>query len=281
MGPQSLMAIPATTTTATVLPVTPVTKRGALIGTASTWKLAPFADPSVDILGLNDGYVLGGTRFTHWFDLHPFHQMVFRQRGQRVVDAAEVLAGAYLRPEGHLEWLRSRSFPVFLHEARPDWPHTQTFPRGELEAKFGRYFASTPAWMLAWMLEEGYQEIQIMGIHLATQWEYVQQRPNLEFLLGIALQRGVQIVIPNRSPLLKSKWVYAYETKPDVPIDRVQRHIEMIKRRGKGLHDRLSTLPWYARDLRQELTARLAIVNFELADAQAEAGRLLTLAQVT
>ena len=160
-------------------PEQPVRRAAAIIGTASTWKQAPWADLSVDILGLNDGFMLGFKmtgipalpRETIHFDLHPFNQMVFRPMNQTTVKAEEVPMGAYLRPAGYLDWLKTRDFPLLLNQAPPDWKHATTFPREALEKKYGDYFASTPAWMLVWAIDQGYTEIHIYGIHLATEWE--------------------------------------------------------------------------------------------------------------
>lgn len=269
-----LVGVPAISTTQTA---SAPRKRIAIVGTASTWKDTPWDDAGLEIASLNDAYMLGIPRANWWFDLHPFHQMVFKPKGQKVVDASQVPPGAYLRPEGHLEWLQSRPYPVYLQSARPDWPTSRTFPRAALEAKYGGYFASSPAWMLAWAMEEGYQEIHIYGIHLATQWEYVHQRPNLEWLMGIALQKGHQLVLPARCPLMKSRHAYAFEAKPEVPLDRVQRRIDLIKTEGARVSKRAAALPWWARRAKADAAARLELLDLELQDAHYELHRVQAL----
>lgn len=274
-----------TTDTISVPAPTTPRKACAIVGTAGTWKRAPWSDPAVDILGLNDGYVLGMRaghphglpRMNYWFDLHPIHQMSFHRRDQTRVNAAEVPTGAYLRPEGHLDWLKTRMFPVFLNEVPAGWPaHAQAFPRAELEAKYGTYFTSTPAWMLVWAIEQGYTEIHLYGIHLATEWEYVSQRPNLEFWLRHAIDRGVKIVLPEACPLLKAKHVYAYEPKPDVPLHAMQTRIAQVKHEGAQIQHALQQAKWYERGRKADLAARLQIVQLELADAQQAQRRLAT-----
>lgn len=255
----------------------PPAKRCAIVGTAPTWKLAPWHDPTIDILGLNDGYALGWRiglselpRATHWFDLHPFGQMAFSPKGHTQVSAASVPAGAYLRPEGHLQWLRTRPFPVFVNQAPADWPaQVQTFPRQAIQDYFGTtYFCSTPAWMLAWALKEGYTAIEVYGIHLATQWEYIEQRPNFEWWLALALARGVAIKLPEKCPLMKSKHVYAYEPKPNIPLTQADTTIALIKQEGARLHQQLAQTPRYALGRQKDLRARLAMIDLELADAK-------------
>lgn len=265
-----------TTETISVPAPTPARKACAIVGTAQSWVHTPWNDLSVDILTLNDGYALAWRkgladlpRHSFHFDLHPFAQMSFRPRQHTSVNAADVPIGAYLRPEGHLEWLKTRPFPVFVNEAPAGWPaHVKTFPRAEMEAKYGSYICSTPAWMLLWALEQGYNEIHIYGIHLATEWEYVSQRPNFEYWIAHAIARGVKIVLPEKCPLLKSKHVYAYEPKHDLPVRAAELEMALIKQDGAVLQKQLAQTKFYDRGRKRDLESRLAVINLELADAK-------------
>lgn len=260
-------------------------RRVAIIGTAPSWRECPWQDQTLEKWGLNDAYLIGVPVASRWYDLHPFHQMVFRPRDQRKVLAAEVPIGAYLRPEGHLEWLKTRGFPVYLAESHPDYPTARMFPRTEVLATFAQYWpwrltrqgtiqpgpdyeVSTPSWMLMQAIAEGYQEIHVYGIHLATEWEYVQQRPNFEFLLGIAAGKGIKIVLPASAPLCRASYQYGFEPKADLPIQQAQRQIQIIKAEGATIHQRLARLPWYAHQQKADLRARLAHLNVTLVDAK-------------
>ena len=251
-------------------------KRFALVGTAGSWKQCPWDDKTITIAGLNDGYMLGEKRTGQkalpradlWYDLHAFHEMCFQPAHQARVSALNVPVGAYVRPEGHLDWLKSRPFPVYLQHAPAGWPTAQTFPRKELEVKHGTYFASTPAWMLVHMLEMGATSIEIYGINLATEWEYVNQRPNFEFWLRYAIDRGCKIILPTGCPLLHSKYVYAYEPKPDLPVQVATIQIQRIKAEGAKVQQEMAALGLLARGRKKDLAARLAVLNLELADAQ-------------
>lgn len=291
-----ILAFPGTRTTTTAGPVeagAPLLKRCAIIGTAPSWKQCPWHDMTMEKWGLNDGYLLGVPHADRWYDLHPIHQMSFRPSGQRVVPPQEVPVGAYLRPEGHLEWLRTRPIPVYIPQARPDWPTSRTFPKDEILAFFAPYWplrvtkanavepgpdyeVSTPAWMLMQAIMEGYTEISVFGIHLATQWEYVEQRPNFEWLLGVAAGRGVKIVLPAAAPICRARYRYAFEPKADIPHQVVQRRIEAVKAEGLALRRKHATLPWYARDTKKDLEARLGVLDVDLLDARGEQQRLMT-----
>lgn len=285
-------------------------KQVCIVGTAPTWRLTPWDDQAMEIASLNDAYVLPGfRRASVWFDLHPISEMIFRPKGEQMVRPEHAPVGGYLRPEGHLEWLKTRAFPVYLHDCVecdcaqrlqdwndgklphidvkphdpypfPNWPNARRFPFKAVEAQYGTYFSSTPAWMLAFFLMNGYMKIPIFGIHLATAWEYQHQRPNMEFLIGMALARGVQFVIPDRSSLLRGKHKYAVEPKPGLEIERVERRAHFIKQQGARLQQRLAKLSWYQRGEAADIQARLNVLDIELMDARQEIGRLQALARV-
>ena len=64
------------------------------------------------------------------------------------------------------------------------------------------YLTSTAAYALALAITEGVDEIKLYGVHGATELEYIQQRPCIEWLLGLAQGRGIKVVVPDISPIL-------------------------------------------------------------------------------
>ena len=265
-------------------------KRAAIIGTAQSLSQTPWKDESLECWGLNDAYQLHVPRANRWFDLHPTHQMAFRPRGDRAVSAFDVPVGSYLRPADHLDWLKSRGFPVYLAEAHPDWPTARVFPKDEILAFFqpfwpyrltrqgtveaGKdYETSTPAWMLMQAIVEGYDEIHVYGIHLATEWEYLQQRPNFEWLLGFAAGRGIKIVLPQSTPICQAKFRYAFEPKADIPLQTVHLQIQAVKARGQKLQQAKAATRWYDRSRRKDLDHALAHLDVELLDLRQQAAR--------
>jgi hypothetical protein len=176
-------------------------KRVCITGTAPSWKMTPWHDRSWEIWSLNDAWMLGPKRWDRWYELHPIDKMWFRPRDQRVINQAAIPKGAYIRPEGHLEWLKeqAKTIPVFLQAAPPaDWPaNAHRFPIEAVHQAFGDdYWASGPSYMLAQAWLEGYTEIMITGIHLATEAEYREQRPQFEALIGRLL--GPKVALEKR-----------------------------------------------------------------------------------
>lgn len=222
--------------------------RVAIVGTAPSWALTPWADTDLGILSLNDAYQMDGfQRADVWYDFHPLDKMVFtppKVAGkQTVVFAHTIPVGSYVRPHEHLDWLASQPMPKYLHPGfasqKPEsahWPNVHALPKAEIEAHFGRYFTSSPGWMLAHAISHGVREIHIYGIHLSSESEYIDQRPNFEFLCGCVLgptkrtmtvrqglrryesQDGI-IVLPEASPILASSFQYAFEPSPRRQLD--------------------------------------------------------------
>ena len=282
-----------TVTLGTTLTARAPLKRAAIIGTAQSWRACPWADATLEKWTLNDGYRLGYPHSDRHYDLHPFHQMVFLppQAQGSSGSMSDIPTGAYLRPEGHLEWLRTRTFPGYLAQARADFPTGRAFPRQAILDAFAPFWpwrltrkqriepgpdyeVSTPSWMLMHAIVEGYQEIHVYGIHLATQWEYVEQRPNFEWLLGLAAGKGVRVVLPESTPICRAQYRYAFEPKADLSLQAANRTIGLIKAEGLRLRQQLVKVKWYAVGQRMDIETRLAHLDVELMDARQTMQRL-------
>ena len=87
-------------------------QRCCIVGTAPTWQMTPWNDPSVRIIGLNDAYVLGFPRVDEWYELHAFDKYTYRKLSQKVIRATDVPPGHYVRPIGHLEWLQQQAMTI-------------------------------------------------------------------------------------------------------------------------------------------------------------------------
>jgi len=240
-------------------------KKFVILGTAPTWKLAPWEDKDAVIAGLNDAYLLELPRYDVWYDLHPFNQFFYKDPRKKL-PAHQVPAGTFIRPVGHLDWLAKQTCPVFVQAASPKVPHAQVFPRAELEAKFGEWFDSSPAWMLVHAIAMGFKEVHIYGIHLASEMEYIKQKPNMAFLCGLAVGAGVKLVVPKASPLLQSTHKYAFEPDPTVPVQQAQRDAQRVDAERQAVEQAWqASKAWYRphgdpllRDRRVWLDAKLA-----------------------
>jgi hypothetical protein len=250
-----------------------VSERIAIVGTAGSWKMVPWADPGLRIWSLNDAYRLAGfQRADRWFDFHPISRFFSVPVGQKAIYAHQIPPGHYVRPADHIDWLSRQQIPVYLHPdyltqhpAAAEWKHARPFPKADVEAYFGTYFTSSPGWMLALAIMEGARDISIYGIHLATEFEYVQQRPNFEFLIGRVLGPGQirtttkdgmrhydtadgHIALPEASPVLQSNFQYAFDQRPDAHVEPIKWELHKLQvkvgRKVEALRRRPSWSPW-------------------------------------
>lgn len=278
-------------------------KRLAIIGTAGSWALTPWTDPALQCWSLNDAYRIAGfQRADAWFDFHPPNKWHFIPPGAQQILAHQIPVGHYVRPAEHLAWLAKQTIPVYLHhsyrETLPEaasWPHARAFPKQEIEAQFGRYFTSSPAWMLALAMYQGCRDISIYGIHLATEHEYIEQRPQFEFLIGrllgpsklsMTVKEGMRhyetadghCALPEASPVLQSDFQYAYEPRPRAHLEPLKWEQHKLQVKMLRAMTALKTRHWWqpVGDLQDELwllEARMADVQDQMQRASAPAMR--------
>ena len=168
-------------------------KKIAIVGTSPCWHKAPFSDDSWEIwsLGANAGVI---PRYNRWFELHT----------QRVLRAA----GGW---ENIFGFLGECGDKLTLGHYCPELPFAKLFPVDEIKAKFGTYFTSSIALLLALAIYEGADEIGLWGIEMLADEEYARQRPCVEYYLGIAHASGINIVIAEESPILRAERMYAFD----------------------------------------------------------------------
>lgn len=271
-------------------------ERIAIVGTAQSWTQTPWTDPGLQVWSLNDAYRLKGfVRADRWYDFHPLNRF-YHPEGEGGVYAHQVPAGYYVRPKDHLAWLAGQQIPIYLHPdyqtQHPEaatWHHAHAFPKAAIEATFGRYFTSSPAWMIAHALMDGVKELHIYGIHLATEHEYLEQRPNFEFLCGrvlgpkhvtVTVHDGLRryetadglLVLPEASPILASDFQYAFEPRPRVALDPLRWDAHRVQVKRERAIAQLRTAPWW--QPLGKVRADLAYLDAWGADVQEQMGRI-------
>lgn len=115
----------------------------------------------------------------------------------------------------HYRWLMFQKVPVYMTEAHDDIPTSVRYPLDEVAEMVGRtakghpYLESSIAFMMALAMLEFKQgkcpdglRIGIWGVDLQVGTEYSYQRPNMEYLIGMARGMGIKVYIPAVSSLL-------------------------------------------------------------------------------
>lgn len=170
-------------------------RKVALIGSADSIRDAPWSDPSWEIWAHTSSWKFC-QRVDRWFELH---------------DETRVNERKAWHPDYH-SWLKTVTVPVYMQRKVKGIRASVTYPKARALAEFPHYFTSQAAWMVALALMEGVTHLGFFGIHYGYLTEYAAQRAGCEFWMGVAVGRGVQLVVPERSPLLKEPpALYGYE----------------------------------------------------------------------
>ena len=173
-------------------------KKIAIVGfSESSRHLAPYDDDTWEIHAMNQLY-RHIPRATHWWEMHKREDFL-----------ADQVPGT-----DYLQWLKDCPIPIHMVSKFEDIPNSVEYPIEEFANKYGDYFYSTISYMLAWAINEGYEEIGIYGIDLSHDSEYEYQKPSAEYFLGIARGLGIQLRIASQSALLRGMYRYGYQTMP-------------------------------------------------------------------
>lgn len=176
-------------------PIFASTDRIALVGTApSSAALAPWGDPSWTLWTCSPGTMPFARRAPDChFEIHRW------------------LPGAPRLPMDYVTWLATTPRVVAMIEPVRELPRSVAFPKDECLAEFGPYpMTSTVAWMLALAMLQRPAAIGLWGIDMAASGEYWSQRPGCQFLMWLARERGIEIVVPPESDLLQPPPLYGF-----------------------------------------------------------------------
>jgi len=191
-------------------------KKLAIVGFAGTRDQAPFNNPDYEIWTVNN-----------------LHKFVPRQDRIFQVHQRWEWTPGYGNPaehgvitEDHLEFLKTCGIPVYTVEKFKDIPTSIRFPIEEMTKEFGvartghenpdhkdGYWTNSISMMIALAIYEKFDVIEIYGVDMAVSTEYLEQRPSCEYYIGIAKGRGIDVRLPAECDLLKTRFIYGFETE--------------------------------------------------------------------
>ena len=166
----------------------------SIVGLSPSSRDAAFAEVEGDMWSVNTGHFCFTpeqlSRFTAWFQLHPRREFEMANKD---------------RPQ-HLEWLKTCDIPVYMERQWDDIPTSVRYPREEIFNIVGLdYFTSSVAYMIALAIYQKYDEIHLYGIDMPSQTEYFNERPCVEFWLGVAMANDINVYMPDKCPLLRGR----------------------------------------------------------------------------
>ena len=97
-----------------------------------------------------------------------------------------------------------------------DFRNAKRYPFEDVATTTGYYWNSSIAYIMAMAIHEGADEIGIWGVDMKDSEEYSYQRPNMEYLIGLAMGRGIKVTIHESSPLCKfnTEGIKFYDFEP-------------------------------------------------------------------
>lgn len=108
--------------------------------------------------------------------------------------------------QGVFRWLPEHPGPVYTSTTYPEWPALVEFPVGDVLKTIGgvAYLNNSVAYAVALAIHWGVKELHLYGCDFSYPDQHVSEagRGCVEFLLGIAVSKGIELMIPNSSTLL-------------------------------------------------------------------------------
>jgi hypothetical protein len=157
----------------------------AIVGLSpSTHEMAPYNDPEWELWGLPwDGY---WSRFDRLFEMHDM-RLLTGEHSKRKADYFERLYGC--------------GVPLYMQDEY--FQGATRYPFESVASTVGDYWNSSIAYAMALAIHEDAEEIGIFGVDMKADDEYGYQKPNMEYLVGLARGKGIKVNIPDESPLCK------------------------------------------------------------------------------
>jgi len=175
-------------------------KTVAMVGfSPSSRSEAPYDNPDIQIWTLNKAHMQDWMkRFDVIFQLH-------------TVEYLEKCIGLSDGDRKHWDWLKEKhDYPIYMQEKFKQFPSSMKYPLEQMKKQYGDFFTGTPAYMMALAIHQGFERIELYGFDMASNTEYEKQRDSMEYFIGMAEGMGIEVYIPEDSPLLKGR-LYALE----------------------------------------------------------------------
>jgi hypothetical protein len=234
-------------------------KTVAICGMAVTSRdKAPWNDKEVDIWVLNESHAHNYIkRLSRIFQLHP--EWDYMRRGNfndpfypeflqnlpwsendieqlKNTNTYKTMPRGWPKPKAG-EKRRPDDLEIVLLEPSDKVKAKQTiFPFKEImdswkNNKNMRYFTSSAPFMIALAIHEGYERIEIYGFEMSSREEYAYQKPCMEFWLGVAMGKDIEVYLPPGCALLgETTKLYGYDKTPGYTAMHAEIRLNNLRR---------------------------------------------------
>lgn len=178
----------------------------AIVGTAESIGTAPWDDPEWEIWAL--GVTVNKPEFKRadlLFDLHDDETLIewkfWERRAARTVEL---------------------DTPIYMQRVHEEIPRSMEFPIKQvlenhalkINGKSIGYFTNSIAYLICYAIDQNPARIGLWGVHVATEEEYHYERNSIEVHLVRAMERGIEIILPDTTYLFRSAKLYGYGKLP-------------------------------------------------------------------
>ena len=182
-------------------------KTVAIVGSHPTTRTAAPFDTDTPIWVFNAGAIMDWCkRADVVFEMHPAGEYT-----NPMVESSEYWNG-FLQKQNLAR--------VFMQAVDPRVPMSVAYPFDSVVKTFlsgfkrgdqiNHYFTSSPCYAIALAILEGFERIELYGIEMETNSEYVYQRDGVGLWIGIALGLGVEVVLPKTTTMFSAP-LYGYD----------------------------------------------------------------------
>jgi hypothetical protein len=133
--------------------------------------------------------------------------------------------------------------PVYMQAQDERVKNCKVFPLEEINQKYTGnfkrggdpiyYYTSSVCYAIALALHQGFERIELYGVEMETNTEYLYQRDGVGLWLGIALGHGVEVYLPDHSFIFDAPR-YGYDDRNDVRVTR-----EDFEERAKQIYAKI------------------------------------------
>jgi hypothetical protein len=176
-------------------------KTVAIVGTSgSTRDQAPYHDRSIPI----------------WmFNSQPLADWV-KEKGRCDLVIELHQPGTFLNtPNLYTKWLKDNTeVPIYMLNQMEEVTASVKYPLDEIVEKYLKdfkrdgtviqYFTSSVCYAIALAIYQGYERIELYGVDMANNTEYIYQRDGIALWFGIALGLGIEVYIPRNCAMFNS-----------------------------------------------------------------------------